>query len=142
MNIWRCCRRRKFLHSCGRFLCGKREGKKPQKLLMIPGGSFGGSAVGVSPSCESRLLLHLPSPSLPPPTYCTYNNGRSTNRFQHSYSLAFSLLSFLERKLQKHGRSSMFEEFKVFLLWDVVQPQNSCFDAKECKDLFSKICIH
>ena len=27
--------------------CASEEGKKPQKLLMIPGGSFGGSAAAV-----------------------------------------------------------------------------------------------
>ena len=53
---------RKFLHSCGRFLC--EEGKKPQKLLMIPGGSFGGSSVGVWG--ELWIRASVASPPLPP----------------------------------------------------------------------------
>jgi len=36
-----------FYIPVGDFCARREEGKKAQKLLMIPGGSFGGSTVGV-----------------------------------------------------------------------------------------------
>ena len=55
-----------FYIPAGDFCAASGEGKKPQKLLMIPGGSFGGSPVGVSP--ELRIPASVASPTPLPHT--------------------------------------------------------------------------
>ena len=96
--IWRCCRgRRKFLHSCGRFLCGKRRGKKASKVVDDSRGKFWWIARGSFTRVENPGFCCISHPS---PTHCTFSNGQSTIRF-----ILFFLS--LEGKVQQCGRSSI-----------------------------------
>jgi len=97
--IWRCCRgRRKFLHSCGRFLCGKRRGKKASKVVDDSRGKFWWIAVGVSP--ELRIPASVASPTPLPHTALLATASQQSDLFS-------SFFLYLEGKVQKCGRSSI-----------------------------------
>ena len=97
--IWRCCRgRRKFLHSCGRFLCGKRRGKKASKVVDDSRGKFWWIAVGVSP--ELRIPASVASPTPLPHTALLATASQQSDLFSSSFL-------YLEGKVQQCGRSSI-----------------------------------
>jgi len=87
-----------FYIPAGDFCAASGEGKKPQKLLMIPGGSFGGSAVGVSP--ELRIPASVASPTPLPHTALLATASQQSDLFS-------SFFLYLEGKVQKCGRSSI-----------------------------------
>ena len=87
-----------FYIPAGDFCAASGEGKKPQKLLMIPGGSFGGSPVGVSP--ELRIPASVASPTPLPHTALLATASQQSDLFS-------SFFLYLEGKVQQCGRSSI-----------------------------------